>query len=247
MNGIGVNGRWTMNATTNAAAFYRITAGTETSGTYTSAALDAGQVARFGTFRWRGEVPEKGGLRVSFRSGVSAEPDHTWSAWTEPREGREIPLAGVPLGRYVQWRAELNGSERSSPRFYEVELSYRQENLRPKIALFAALEPGQVLVPANFNPSNQVFEPAHSARSGIFTTLTPGSEDEGGGRVKALWKLGYQTLRWTAMDPNCAVAVTAAIAVGVALREGRSPSRHPPTEKAQGPRAQMATATVKDN
>ncbi|HEV7785190.1 MAG TPA: hypothetical protein VGQ28_07630, partial [Thermoanaerobaculia bacterium] len=136
-----------------------------------------------------------------FRSGVSAEPDRTWSAWTEPREGREISLAGVPGGRYVQWRAELKGSEGSSPRFYEVDLSYRQENLRPKITLFAALEPGQVLVPANFNPSNQVFEPSHPARSGIFTTLTPGGEDEGG-RVKALWKLGYQTLRWSAVDPN---------------------------------------------
>src|SRR4029077_6486986 len=101
-----------------------------------------------------------------------------------------------------QWRGELKGSEGGSPRLYEVELSYRQENLRPKITLFAALEPGQVLVPANFNPSNQVFEPSHPTKSGIFTTLTPGNEEEGGGRVKALWKLGYQTLRWVAVDPN---------------------------------------------
>ena len=54
-------------ATTNAAALYRITAGTETAGTYTSAALDAGQVARFGTFRWLGQTPAKGALRFSFR------------------------------------------------------------------------------------------------------------------------------------------------------------------------------------
>ncbi|MFY9822540.1 MAG: hypothetical protein WAM82_14235 [Thermoanaerobaculia bacterium] len=189
-------------ATTNAAALYRIVKGTERTGTYTSAALDAEQMARFGTLAWKGELPAGTAVRFSFRSGVSAEPDRTWSAWTEPREGREIPLAGVPNGRFVQWRAELKGSERSSPRLYEVELSYRQENLRPKITLFAALEPGQVLVPANFNPSNQVFEPSHPAKSGIFTTLTPGNEEEGGGRVKALWKLGYQTLRWVAVDPN---------------------------------------------
>jgi hypothetical protein len=188
-------------ATTNAAALYRVVKGTERTGTYTSAALDAEQMARFGTLSWKGELPAGTAVRFSFRSGVSAEPDRTWSAWTEPREGREIALAGVPIGRYVQWRAELKGSEGSSPRFSEVELSYRQENLRPKITLFAALEPGQVLVPANFNPSNQVFEPAHPAKGGMFTTLTPG-DDEGGGRVKALWKLGYQTLRWTAVDPN---------------------------------------------
>jgi hypothetical protein len=189
-------------ATTNAAALYRIVKGTERTGTYTSAALDAEQIARFGTLSWKGELPPGTSARFSFRSGVSAEPDRTWSPWTEPREGREIALAGVPNGRYVQWRAELKGSDGGSPRLYEVELSYRQENLRPKITLFTALEPGQVLVPANFNPSNQVFEPAHPARSGIFTTLTPGNEEEGGGRVKALWKLGYQTLRWTAVDPN---------------------------------------------
>jgi hypothetical protein len=189
-------------ATTNAAALYRIVKGTERLGTYTSAALDAEQMARFGTLSWKGELPPGTSARFSFRSGVSAEPDRTWSAWTEPREGREVSLAGVPGGRYVQWRAELKGSaDGSSPRFFEVELSYRQENLHPKINLFAALEPGQILVPANFNPSNQVFEPAHPAKSGIFTTLTPGSEDEGG-RVKALWKLGYQTLRWSAVDPN---------------------------------------------
>ena len=200
-------------ATTNAAAFYRITAGTETSGTYTSAALDAGQVARFGTFRWRGEAPGKGALRFSFRSGVSAEPDRTWSAWTEPRtvdpsgDGSEISLQGLPRGRYVQWRAELRaenslGGKARSPRLWGAELSYRQENLKPRIDQLAVLEPGQILVPANFNPSNQVYEPAHPSREGIFTAVGRPAEDEGGGRTKPLWKQGFRTLRWAAADPN---------------------------------------------
>ena len=190
-------------ATTNAAALFRITAGTEHAGTYTSAALDAEQVARFGTFSWRGETPSRSAVRFSFRSGVSAEPDSTWSSWTEPREGTEIALTGLPNGRYVQWRAELRAGDDASPRIYETELSYRQENLRPKIEALAALDPGQILVPANFNPSNQVYEPAHPNREGIFTSLTPAADDEGGGsRTKILWKLGYQTLRWAATDPN---------------------------------------------
>ncbi len=202
-------------ATTNAAALFRIAAGTERTGTYTSAALDTEQVARFGTFSWRGEVPSQAAVRFSFRSGVSAEPDRTWSSWTEPREGSEIPLAEVPNGRFVQWRAELRAGMQAdlragmpanngaSPRIYETELSYRQENLSPKIQALLALDPGQILVPANFNPSNQVFEPAHPNREGIFTSLTPtGDDDAGGGRTKLLWKLGYQTLRWAAIDPN---------------------------------------------
>jgi hypothetical protein len=190
-------------ATTNAAALFRVTSGTERAGTYTSAALDAEQVARFGTFSWQGEVPRGGSLRFSFRSGVSAEPDRTWSSWTEPREGGEIALNGLPNGRYVQWRAELRAGDGASPRIYETELSYRQENLSPKIVSLAALDPGQILVPSNFNPSNQVYEPAHPNRQGIFTSLTPAAEDDGGGgRTKVLWKGGYQTLRWTAADPN---------------------------------------------
>jgi hypothetical protein len=189
-------------ATTNAAALFHVTSGTERAGTYTSAALDAEQVARFGTFSWQGEVPAGGAVRFSFRSGVSAEPDRTWSAWSEPREGTEIALAGVPNGRYVQWRAELRAGDGASPRIYETELSYRQENLSPKIGALAALDPGQILVPTNFNPSNQVYEPAHPNREGIFTSVTPAPDDEGGARTKALWKLGYQTLRWAAADPN---------------------------------------------
>jgi hypothetical protein len=190
-------------ATTNAAALFRVTAGTERTGTYTSPALDAEQVARFGTFSWQGDVPPGGSIRFSFRSGVSAEPDRTWSAWTEPREGTEIQLGDLPRGRYVQFRAELKAGDGTSPRIYETELSYRQENLSPKIAGLAALDPGQILVPANFNPSNQVYEPAHPNREGIFTSLTAADDDEGGsGRSKVLWKLGYQTLRWSAADPN---------------------------------------------
>ncbi|HSK74875.1 MAG TPA: WD40 repeat domain-containing protein [Thermoanaerobaculia bacterium] len=190
-------------ATTNAAAFYRITEGTEKTGTYTSAALDAQQVARFGSFRWRGDAPPGGAVRFSFRSGVSAEPDRTWSLWTEPREGQEIPLDALPRGRYIQWRAELSAGGSSSPRLYGTELSYRQENLSPKIGGLLPLDPGQILVPANFNPTNQVYEPAHPNREGIFTSLTPSGEDDGGGgRTKPLWKIGYQTLRWSAADPN---------------------------------------------
>lgn len=188
-------------ATTNAAALFRVTADTERSGTYTSPALDAEQVARFGTFSWKGD----GSIRFSFRSGVSAEPDRTWSSWTEPREGTEISLADVPRGRYVQFRAELRAGSGGSPRIYETQLSYRQENLSPKIGGLTALEPGQILVPANFNPSNQVYEPAHPNREGIFTSLTAAGDDDGGGgggRSKVLWKLGYQTLRWSAADPN---------------------------------------------
>lgn len=188
-------------ATTNAAALYRVTSGREARGTYTSATLDAGQVASFGSFRWRGEAPEASAVRLSFRTGMSGEPDRTWSPWTAPQEGEEVSLARLPRGRYIQWRAELAAGGGGSPRLYSAELSYRQENLKPRIESFVALEPGQILVPANFNPGNQVYEPAHPNKEGIFTTLESAPADEAG-RLKPLWKKGYRSLRWTATDPN---------------------------------------------
>ncbi len=193
-------------ATTNAPAIYRLTAERERRGTYTSPALDAGSVARFGTLHWRGETGKGGQVRFAFRSGVSEEPDATWSGWTEPRKpsaAGEVALDGVPEGRYVQWRATLQGGggAEASPRIDGVELSYRQENLRPKITTFQALDPGEILVPAGFNPAQQVYEPAHPNKEGIFTTLEQATTDDEG-RLKTLWKKGYRSFRWSAADPN---------------------------------------------
>ena len=193
-------------ATTNAPAVYRLTTGKERRGTYTSPALDAGAVARFGTLRWRGQAPRGSDVRFSFRSGVSAEPDRTWSDWTAPREPSptgEVSLDGVPRGRYVQWRVTFAAPERAeaSPRLAGVELSYRQENLRPRVTTFRALDPGEILVPAGFNPTAQVFEPVSPNREGIFTTLEDASAPPEG-RTKTLWKKGYRTFRWQVEDPN---------------------------------------------
>jgi hypothetical protein len=212
-------------ATTNGAALYRVAAETERRGTYSSAALDAGQLARFGSFRWRGDVPEGSKVRFSFRSGMSAFPDGTWSPWISAParaaavtadgaggavagkgspESRELSLDELPRGRFVQWRAELESDGRllTSPVLYGTEVSYRQENLPPRITSFAALDPGQILVPATFNPANQVYEPAHPTKEGIFVPVGTPALDEGAGRTKPLWKKGFRTLRWSAVDPN---------------------------------------------
>lgn len=193
-------------ATTNAPALYRLSAEKERRGAYTSAALDAGAVARFGTLRWRGRAPRGAEIAFSFRSGVSAEPDATWSDWTPPRKPSatgEVPLEGVPVGRYVQWRSTLTGAEGAavSPQVAAVELTYRQENLRPKVTSFEVLDPGEILVPAGFNPTIQVFEPVHPNREGIFTTLEEATAT-GDSRTKTLWKKGYRSLQWKVEDPN---------------------------------------------
>lgn len=187
-------------ATTNAAAFYRISDERESVGTYTSPALDSRQTSRFGSLRWRGDLAG-GKLRISARSGAGSKPDRTWSEWTAAATGTEISLAQVPPGRYLQWRAELSGSSGSSPVLSGVDISYQQLNLPPRITQLEALDPGEVQVPGGFTPASQIFEPAHPNRQGIFMPLKPSARrDER--RRKNLWKKGFQTLSWEAEDPN---------------------------------------------
>lgn len=189
-------------ATTNAAALYRLARGTEQSGEFTSEPQSAGQLSRFGTLRWEGELPENTAVEWQGRSGMSSLPDGTWSEWTAAQSGREIALDALPRGRFVQWRVRLKGAGGSTPRIHLVELSYLQMNQKPEITELKVLEPGQILVPATFNPANQVYEPAHPNRDGIFTSIDGKRGDAESSRLKTVWKLGYRTLDWEAKDPN---------------------------------------------
>ncbi len=194
-------------AATDAAALYAPSAQPAESGAYTSDVLDARHGARFGTLHWEGAVPAGGSISFDARSGYSATPDETWAEWTAVGSAPGGELSGslsldaVPMGRYVQWRARLTAgaAERSSPELRAVELSFLQQNRRPEITDLEVLDPGEVLVAANFNPSNQAFEALRPNRDGVFTRIGDPTSD---GRTKKLWKLGYRTLRWKAEDPN---------------------------------------------
>ncbi|HUP24627.1 MAG TPA: hypothetical protein VNB06_17000 [Thermoanaerobaculia bacterium] len=188
-------------ATTNGSALYRAVGARERTGSFTSAVLDAEQPSRFGSLHWRGELPRGAEVAFQLRSGSSPNPDATWSEWSEPLQGRDVSLADVPRGRYLQWQAELSAGGEASPTIEAVEISYLQQNRRPEIKSLEVLEPGKILVPSNFNPGQQAFEPAHPNRDGIFTTLGGPAADDAQ-RSKELWKLGYRTLKWEATDPN---------------------------------------------
>lgn len=196
----------------NASALYRLDNDPVAKGTYTSAVLDAGGEAHFGGFAWQGDLPKGTDVELTFRSGLSDTPDATWTNWQSfpcakdapcaSVAGRryETPLADLGRGRYVQWRAVLSGEGRS-PRLEVSELSYRQVNRRPEITKLEVLDPGEILVPSGFNPQNQTFEPWSPNKEGIFTSLVAEKERDDA-LLKTLWKKGYQTLRWTATDPN---------------------------------------------
>lgn len=186
--------------TTNPARVHLFADVLEERGVYTSKIFDAGEPSRFGSLVGRA-VDGRGAVEFSVRSGMSSQPDATWSSWSAPRSGVEVALTEMPSGRYVQWRAILKGGDAGGPRLSGVELSYQQVNQTPVLKSFEVLAPGEILVPSAFNPGNQTFEPWSPDREGIFTTLKP-AESSDDGRLKTLWKKGYRTLRWQASDPN---------------------------------------------
>lgn len=190
-------------ATTNEAGLYLLGGGPAAEGVYTSGVLDAGAVADFGTFFWHGELPAGSRVEFALRSGMATSPDGTWSDWIDVAAGdRERALAALPSGRFVQWRASLAAGKTAGPRLVDAEISYRQRNQAPKLTSLEVLDPGQILVEANFNPQNQTFEPWSPNREGIFTSLKPSDGSDDSGRLKNLWKRGYRTVRWKAEDAN---------------------------------------------
>ena len=77
-------------------------------GTYESDVRDAGTVATWGVIRWRAAARRRRSRSLT-RSGNTATPDETWSAWSTPYTNADGEPIASPKARYLQWRAVLTG------------------------------------------------------------------------------------------------------------------------------------------
>ncbi len=109
-------------------------------GTITSDVLDAKMQAKWGALSWRtdydavkGKPAANGRVTVACRSGNVADPDDTWSAWSD--EQADGAKAKAPAARFFQFRATLTpAAGMPSPEFRQFALRYQTINQAPEIA-----------------------------------------------------------------------------------------------------------------
>jgi hypothetical protein len=104
------------------------------SGTLISEVHDTKLVSRFGALSWKAETPRGSSLALQVRTGMVGEPDATWSPWSASQTDPGASQAGVPPGRFVQYRAILKTDEPSNtPELRSVQLAYQTVNLPPEV------------------------------------------------------------------------------------------------------------------
>ena len=183
--------------TNGSSAVYRRKAGTA-AGEYVSPVKDTARTSRFGAFRFEGEAPAGTQMEFAFRSGDSATPDTTWSAWSAWMPGEKVRTIDAPEARFLQWKLRLAAGGSHEPIVRRVEAAYRNRNAAPVIESLVALEPAEVLARSASGSAN-VFETSSPDEKGIFTSLEDAKSE---GSPRKLYRKGYRTLQWKASDPD---------------------------------------------
>jgi hypothetical protein len=118
---------------TNTGAIYRSDPVKE--GTFESTVHDAGLKATWCTINWVADTPEGTSVTMETRTGNTAEPDSTWSAWSLAYCNALGQRITNPAARYIQYRARLNGSSASTPILRQVTISGLTENRQPQVTI----------------------------------------------------------------------------------------------------------------
>ncbi|MEJ7729314.1 MAG: hypothetical protein WKG00_08865 [Polyangiaceae bacterium] len=122
-------------ATSDPAVFREVKGQGGTEAVWTSKVLDAGMRATFGKLAWRSD----GALELSTRSGNTAAPDSTWSAWSNGLTAPGDVQSGA--ARYVQMRARWSRDQNAVLR--EVSLSFVTDNARAVVTSIEAASKAQ--------------------------------------------------------------------------------------------------------
>jgi hypothetical protein len=182
-------------------------------GLYLSPVKDTETTSRWGTMRWRADVPEGTELRFATRSGNTSEPDETWSAWAAVTGGPDGAVVDSPRARFAQWRAELVTADPAvSPSVYSVDLVYAQRNLAPVVTSFVVHPAGVVYRESGGFDNNPPYSELPGSVRDELARIDPsaaGSVGAGNSATSSRALLGspyfvrgLRTLTWAASDPN---------------------------------------------
>ena len=193
-------------ATANSGKVFRLSAGRASSGTYESRVRDAETVATWGAITWRGSAPSGTGVKLVTRSGNTAVPDETWSAWSGAYTRQTGEQITSPKARYLQWKAELSGTSAASPVVTSVTVAYLQRNLRPEITAITVYPPGVVFQKPFSTGDAEIagFEGTTADRRAAAAAQTnqaggaPGNPPLG----RRGYEKGLQTFLWRSEDAN---------------------------------------------
>ncbi len=192
-------------ATSNPGKLFALSPSPARRGSYDSDIRDASTVASWGAIRWRAAV-SGGKVELMTRSGNTATPDETWSAWSKPYTNANGEQIASPNARYLQWRAVLSSEGSQGPVLTSVTTAYLPRNLRPEVTSITVHPPGAVFQRPFSTGEMEIagFEDNTSdgrqpAQSGTTTGQSSSSTPALGRRV---YQKGLQTFVWKADDGN---------------------------------------------
>lgn len=172
-------------------------------GTYESDVRDAGTVATWGSIRWR-VVGAPGEISVATRTGNTATPDDTWSAWSSAYASPDGSEIASPKARYLQWRATFSGDAALT----SVTTAYLPRNLRPTVTSITVHSPGTVFqrpfstgeleiagFEDNTSDNRNAALAAQSSTPGVPAPPAPALG-------RKVYQKGLQTFVWKADDDN---------------------------------------------
>jgi hypothetical protein len=188
-------------ATANPGKVFRLTSERATRGTYESEPRDAQMVATWGALSWRGTASDGNHIELFTRSGNTATPDETWSAWSAASTNAEGSPITSPKTRYLQWRAVLTGKG-DGPVLTSVTAAYLQRNLRPQVRSVTVHPPGIVFQKpyTTGEPDLAGFEDQSTPERKLAQAAAAQGGSNGLGR--RAYQKGLETVQWRADDEN---------------------------------------------
>ena len=193
-------------ATSNPGKLFALSATAGRAGSYDSDVRDAGTVASWGVIRWRA-ASKPGQVEIFTRTGNTATPDETWSAWSQPYTNADGEQITSPNARYLQWRAVLTGDAAATPVLTSVTAAYLPRNLRPEVASITVHPAGTVFQRPFSTGEMEIagFEDNTSDGRQPAQTGSAGSSGVAAGAPplgRRTYQKGLQTLVWKAEDAN---------------------------------------------